>query len=653
MKRIRLDFETRSELDIWKCGAWEYSHAPSTKILCTAWAEDNNPVIGVSTIAGLERLKDYVTQEDCLFVAHNAFFEQCIWKNILVKRYGFPPIPLKRWRCTLAKACAYAIPRGLEKAVQALNLPVHKDMGGRQIMLRLSKPLPTKTGEIKFDNDPIKHRQLLEYCMQDVETERALDNAIPDLIYQEQEIWFYDQLINFRGVRVDIDLVKKFIEILNEKALELNVQLAHITNGEITRGTQTVAILKYLNKEGAGLDSINKQSVSEAIKSGRLNAKHIQILRLRQQLGKSSLAKYKRLIDATDENGILRDCFVYHGASTGRFAGKLVQLQNLPSGNLSQDIDKTIHNLTTLPGPMREMLYPNKVMDTLSSCIRGVFIPKDNHELYITDYSAIEARVLMWLADETLGLTEFRNTDTGQDEDIYVKMAQRIYHDPTLTKKSNKKERTLGKQAILGASYGMGPDKFKIVCHNFGIEISEEQAHKVIYLYRATYTKIVDFWKDIEQTFRQAYHFPNHILNCGRIDCIYDNSRDVIFCKLPSNRILSYHSPKIQLNRFGNQGLTFMTEVSSQWVRRDTYGGLLTENCTQAVARDIMTYSFPKLEQSGFEILMHTHDEVVSQRPLKENRLLEMINIMCDLPDWAQGCPITAEGFTSNRYKKG
>ena len=645
--KVHIDFETRSTVDIWETGAWIYSAHPDTHVHCVAIAIDDGEVhVGTD----FSKLADLAADQDTIFVAHNAFFEQCIWKNIMVKKYGLPGIPIQRWRCTMAKACAYGLPKALEKAAEAIGVSNKKDKVGRQIMLRMAKPL--KKGTKDYDEDAEHLKLLYEYCRQDVRVERDLDNALPDLSDIEQEIWFYDQLINTRGLHVDMPTVRKFIKILEQKTDALNKELVSITDGAVTKGTQVQSMLSYLNSGGANMTSLNKQSVRDAIKEGKLTAQQLQVLRLRQQLGKSSLAKYKKLVEAVDSEGVLRDCFVYHSASTDRWGGKLVQLQNLPKGT-KVDTDGAIADINKYGYPAVEMMYPGKLMEVLSACIRGLFVPSAGHEMYVVDYGAIEARVVMWLAGEEQGLREFEATDRGSDEDIYVKMAQRIYNNPGLTKKTNGAERQLGKQAILGCGYGMGATKFRATCAGYGIDISDPDASRIVDLYRTTYYNVKNYWYDTERTMMSAFDEPNTPHFHRGVGWIYRPDRDAIFCKLPSGRILTYLSPKIENNKFDRPGMTFMTEVTSQWVRRDTYGGLLVENITQAVARDLMAYSIPRLEVAGFPTLMHTHDEIVSERPTGEAKIQEMIKIMCDTPDWANGCPIVAEGFITQRYKKG
>jgi DNA polymerase len=648
MKKVYLDFETRSEVSIWDVGAWIYSTHPSTRILCFAFAVDGGKVY----LNDEQKLRQLAENDNLLFVAHNAFFERVIWKNIMVKRFNYLPIQLRRWRDTMAKGCAFGLPLALNKAADALMIGQKKDMRARQIMKRMSKPLFNKKGEVYYDDDPGHYKILYEYCKQDVRVEREIDRIVPELSPKEQEIWFYDQLINERGVMVDIPAVKRIIEILSQKTKALNKELVQLTGGKVTKGTQVQSMLNYLADNGCYMPNLQKATVKAKIASKELADKHIRILRLRQQLGRTSTKKYEKLIHSTDDKGILRDCYIYHGANPGRWAGKLVQLQNL-SYDKSGEIDpeKAINEITTLSVPMLEMAYSGRLVDVIAKCIRGVFIPPPGQEFYVVDYGAIEARVLMWLAGEKMGLREFKKADAGQDEDIYVKMARRIYGRPSLTKAKNQKERALGKSTILGSGYGMGGSKFCVVCEGNGIKIDEETGHKIIHLYRNTYKTIPLFWSKLEQAMLNAFNYKDKIYKVNNIYYVYKGHN--IYCKLPSGRILTYIEPKLIDNRFGGKSLSFMAEVNSQWVRKDTFGGLLAENVTQATARDIMAYSFPSLERNGFPIVMHTHDEIVSQQSIGKNRLDKMIELMCELEPWAKGCPIVAEGFTCKRYKKG
>ncbi len=656
---VHIDFESRSAVDIWEVGAWEYSVHPSTEIQCLCYAVDGGPVVLISK-EDVGNPKNLMTALEVLannyevqFRAHNAYFEQVMWQNIMVKRYGFPEIPTHRWVCTAAKARAMGLPGKLEKAAAAIRLPFQKDIKGKQIMLKMCKPRKPKKGESKdellWHEDPEEYQILYEYCKQDVEVERALDHKLPDLIPQEQRVWEIDQLINMRGLCVDIPAAKTMVELVNWKKYQYNEELSKITGGKVTAGTQRDSMLTYLKEVGVNLPDLTKDTVHKAISSGTLSGVPLRVLQLRSEVAKSSVKKYERMVEAGQSDGKLRDILNYHGASTGRWSGQLVQLQNLPRGTI-KDTDSAIDIITQHGWPHCEMVYP-KLMETISSCIRGMLIPRPGHDMLVVDYAAIEARVVMWLANCGLGLEEFETNDRGEDVDIYVKMARRIYNDNTLTK-SNKSHRQLGKQAILGCGYGMGGPKFRGTCAGYGMDISEYDGQRIVNLYRETYPAIKNFWNACNQATIDAVRDPAHSHPVGQISFWYDKASDFLFCYLPSGRRLAYYEPRIGPNRFDQPGISYMNEINSQWVRKESYGGLLVENATQAVARDLMAYSFAELERQGYPILMHTHDEIVCEVPEGQQDINEMINIMCKEPKWAAGLPIKAEGFRTKRYKK-
>lgn len=653
MRRVYLDFETRSELNIWDTGAWVYSAHPSTQILCAAFAVDNSDVY----MDDWDKLTELSAAEDTVFYAHNAFFERCIWKHVLRRKLPeIKEIPLIRWRDTMAKTNAFGLPASLGKCAEALNLTDQKDKRGRQIMLRLSKPSEGINGSFSYDNSPSKFAALREYCRQDVIVERAIDRLIPDLSATEQQIWFYDQLINSRGVSVDRESVVAAMSVICRKTDELSTELVGVTSGRITRGTEVKGMLAFLNDTGSDIPNLQKQTVAQYIASGKLSDTQMKVLRLRQQLGRMSVSKYQTLLSAIDQNNILRDCYMYHSAGTGRWGGKLVQLQNLTydkTGDVvASDVLRDIRSYKD--SPVLDMMYPTNLIDAITLSIRGVFVPSAGKELYVVDYSAIEPRVLFWVSDETSGLTEFMDTGSA---DIYVKMARRVYKNPGITKTANPKERAVGKALILGAGYGMSADKFKLTCADYGINISEFESAEAIKTYRSTYAKVRKFWADTESNmFTAVFNTPDKPVRQNKISWLYDKKSDRLFCYLPSKRVMVYTSPKLVDNRFGSKSLSYMTVIKNQWARQEIYGALVTENIVQAIARDIMAYSFPGLEESGFPVLMHTHDEIVSERYIGENRIQEMTDIMCEtvtpLKNWAKGCPITADGFVCQSYRK-
>lgn len=637
--RCYIDFESRSQCDIWSTGAWVYSEHPTTEIICLCYAVDNGPVITLTRqtmAAGIVDL-DILNGKGAEFHAHNALFERAMWANKLIPKYFADPIPLKQWRCTAAKCMAHALPRSLENAAMALECKHKKDMSGNLTMRFIAK----STGII----EQVKLDRLYKYCAQDVEVEREIDQRLPDLSPKEQRVWFLDQYINSTGVCVDVKAVTNAAEVIKVEVDELTKELQNISGGEINAGTQRDAIKNYLEKKGCKLPDLTKKTVSGALE--KVGGENFRILQLRQQLSLTSNAKYSSLLATVSKDERIRDILVYHGASTGRWTGKLVQLQNMPKP-ISSDFDNRtpIRILKASPKGFAT-LYAGEVLTTLSSCIRGMFIPSEGHEMFTTDFAAIEARVVMWLAGEEKGLTLFREQDKDSSlADIYVEMARAIYNKPKLTKK-DKRERQLGKQAVLGCGFGMGAPKFQTTCAAYNIDIDTNLATRAVNAYRTTFKRVPKFWYTMEEGAIKAVTTKKPI-QVGLILWYLDG--DFLRMQLPSGRTIVYHRPKVSVEG----RLSFMSTnlVTKRYVPEDIWGGTLVENAVQATARDIMVDSMLSMASNGFRILFTVHDEIVVEAPTgtkTEASVLEMVRMV---PVWAKGCPINAESEKIERYKK-
>lgn len=653
-----LDFESRSTVDIYECGAWAYSVHPTTEILCLAYQIDGGQIKILTHDDFLmhknlgwpcEDLMEAI-REGSLMVSFNAFFEQCMWTNIMVKLYGFPRIPINRWRCVMAKALARALPRNLLDCGKALNADPLKSDKGKKVMMKLCKPNP-KTGG--WNEDPEDLQALYEYCMDDVAAECAVDQLLPDLIPSEQTIWFLDQLINQRGVYVDIQAINKALEYVEVFTENLNEIVLDVSRGDLGGVSRRMEVLNWCKDKGVEIESYTKAEVSRVL-DGELPNDVRTVLETKLQLGKTSVQKYQAMARSADEEGRIRDLLIYHGASTGRWAGKLIQPHNLPKGNV-EDIDSAIEFLKTEAIDDFKCLYPD-VMGTLSSAIRGMIIAPKGQELLIADYSAIEARVVLWLAGDEYGLKQFTEFDNGIGEEPYVIMSKLIYGDNNISKA----RRQLGKAAVLGCGFGMGPDKFLATCLGWGISIDQTLAKKAVDTYRSSYRRVQLSWREQENA-AIACVSTQQSVNCGKITWHLDG--DVLLARLPSGRSLAYNNPtleyvktpwgekKIALHFMGLMKVQGMN--TTKWVRQHTYGGKLVENLTQAVARDILAAAMLRCEMAGFSVAFSVHDEIVSQVPIALADITAFEGLVSRLPLWATGCPIVAKGFKTTRYRKG
>ncbi len=681
------DFESRSACDLRKTGSWKYSLDPTTEPLCLAfrlphWKSGRTalwhpafPQLGIAEAESPE-LKDLF-----LWVlagkpveAHNAFFERGIWTNIMGPRYGWPLVPQSSWRCSAAKAAAHALPRALADAVSALGLKVQKDLAGQKLMKKLSKPRKPRKKELEgwlaagqptlwWESKPW-FQILWDYCRQDVLAEEALSAAIPDLPPNEVALYLLDQHINEVGVRVDLPAVDRALALIAEETETLNTEITELTEGFVTAVTQRQRLTIWLASEGLTLDDTQKQTIEDRLAwseedeaeappwVGTLTPKTRRALEILQELGKSSTAKYEKMCQWVCPDGRLHGTLLYHGATTGRWSGAGVQPHNFPKGTYkSWDMDDAwVYLQHSTRTQIRE--YWGSVMAPLSQALRGAIIPSVGKQLYVADYAAIEARVLLWLAEDEEALEVFR-----QGGDMYCVMATEIYGHP-VNKKDHADKRQLGKVAILGLGYQMGASKFVATAATYGITIEEDFAEDVVRAYREKFSTVKQLWSDQEAAAIQATERPNKPVVCGRIT--WEKRRQFLYARLPSGRELTYPFPQVKTVRtpwdtFRPQ-LSFMgvSAYNHQWGRQTTYGGMIVENLVQAISRDVMAHAMQTLHHSGiYQPILTVHDELVAEATPVLGDLSDFLSLVTDLPEWATGCPVDADGWVGPRYRKG
>ena len=637
--KITLDFESRSRVDIWSCGAWAYSVHPSTEILCLAYAFGDGEV-QLLRREDLSLIPPWKVEGN-IFSAFNSFFEMCMYNNIMVKKWGWPRIPINQWSCSMAKSLASAYPQSLANACKAVNTPFQKSSEGHSVMLKMCKP--NSKGE--FNEDLEDFEKLYQYCIEDVLAERSLDEMLPDLIPAEKTIRHLDQLVNQRGIRIDTEAVGKALRFIDEYSTRLN-NVVFSESGFVLDGvTRRQAVLDWCKSQGVDVTSYTKADVAKTLEVLDLPENVRTVLETKLQLGKTSVAKYQALQNATTEDGRLRDTLIYHGASTGRWTGKLFQLQNLPKGNVS-DTGSAIELLKKETLETFEIFYPD-VMGTLSSCIRGMIISAPDTELFVGDYSAIEARVVMWLAGEEYGLKQW-----AEGKDLYVEMAKRVYGIEKVTKQ----QRALGKAIILGCGFGMGKVKFEATCKSWGIPVTPELAERAVNTYRETYGKVKSLWYAQEGAAIGVLKAKASYRE-GSVLWFMENNN--LKCKLPSGRSLTYPEASLDYEdtSWGDRKLTIhymaVDSKTNRWVKEKTYGGKLVENITQAVARDILAEAMLRLEREEYPVIFSVHDEIVCEVPENKKSLADYNEILCESPKWAAGLPIKAECWSGTRYKKG
>ncbi len=695
---LAIDFETRAVVDIKKTGPWVYAEHPNTEPLCLAMRTDKgakglwvNPKIyrpefrnELACSSDPGQFIEAINRAE-IIEAHNAEFERAIWRMIMVPRLGWPDIPDHKWRCSLAKAAAFALPRSLEGSGAALKVPVQKDKAGHTLMLKLCKPRKPRKGEpdgLYWYEDPKDLITLFRYCLQDVEAEHAVSSALPDLNPIEQKVWHLDQKMNERGIQADTRLAKQMISIICKHEETLLGEVELLTEGRIQSVKQVAAMSEY-----CGTDDMTKATVAAALE-GDLAPEVRRLLEIRQSLGLASVSKYKAVLDRANLDGRIRGTVLYHAATTGRWAGRGVQLQNLPRKGIEQEyLELALALVRSGDMDWIENCFGD-VMQLAQALIRPTLTAAPGQDLICADFASIEARVLLWLAGETEGVELFRS-----GADIYLDMATTIYERAVT--KADKKERQVGKTAILGLGFGMGAPKFKATCAiQAKVEIDKKLARKVVKTYRAKYPNVKEFWYATERAAIAALQTGNPV-EYGKTTWF---TRDkFLHCRLPSGRLLSYPYPTLVIepayiypciDEDGKETsimivgrnqperrakkraededlrivgppiereksvLTHMAVVKGKWLREATYGGKLVENIVQATARDLMAEAMLRLEDSGYPVILSVHDEVISEVPEGFGSLEEYEQIMAQVPEWAEGCPVAAEGWRGKRYRK-
>jgi DNA polymerase len=640
-----------------------------------------------------------------LVEAHNAWFERGIWVNQMQPR-GWPVMRWEQWRCSAAKAAAHALPRALDDAAAALHLPIRKDAEGSKLMKKMTKPrkplkkeltewsrkhAPCKacsaTGKIKTGRakalpcsmcagkghygivppfpTPIYHESpemlldLFDYCRQDVLTEEALSDRLYDLNPQETLIYLMDQNVNERGYALDREAITTALELIDGECVDMNAELQVLTNGAVEKATQREKMMTWFEEQGLTLYDTRKDTIDALLESEFTDQPpHVmRALELMRALGRSSTAKFVAMSNWICPDDRAHGGLLYHGAGTGRWSGQGVQPHNFVKGSLPDmeaawEVIKTkdVDAIRAIPNKKGEPY--GDVMKVLSEALRGAIVAGPGKRLYVADYAAIEARVLLWLANDRAALQVFRD-----GKDIYLEMATAIYGYPCFDKKLHEKERSLGKPAVLGLGYQMGASKFVDTAASYGVTIDEEFSKVVVDAYREKFWRVKQFWREIEDGAIEAVLDPGCTMQCNRIEWFLDDG--FLFMRLPSGRLLAYPEPRItdRPTPWGDvkPSLSFkgINPYSRQWSWQTAYGGLLVENATQAVARDLMAEAMYRCEQSRiYAPVLSVHDEMIAEADADKGDVKEFEALMAELPAWADGCPVAAEGWTGFRYRK-
>ena len=664
LKETLIDIETYCEADIKKCGLYRYTSDPSFEILLIAWATDEGSGFGETKLVDLasgepfpQELLDDFKDSNVTLIAHNAAFERVSFSRYLQQHY--PGQYLKpgtflspdKWICTMVMAASLTLPMALKDVGEVLRTTEQKDEEGKQLIKLFSMPCrPTKKNGGRTRNLPHhlpeEWAKFKYYCIQDVNTEVDIYKRLKRFPMPDREWHHYrvNERINDRGVKIDTELVQQAITcdlLLSDAMSKKAYELTGLENPNSVSQLKT-----WLDERGISMDTLGKKNVTEMIgeldKNG-IDEEAMDMLKLRLQMAKSSVKKYQAAERCVCPDGRARGLFQFYGASrTGRYAGRNIQLQNLPQNHIST-LDQARELVKMGCFDMLESIYGN-TPDVLSQLIRTMLIPKEGCEFIVADFSAIEARVLAWEAGEQWVLDAFQN-----GEDLYCATASQMFHVPVVKHGINGDLRQKGKIATLACGYG-GSSGALISMGALQMGLHEEELPEIIDSWREANPKIVQYWWDVEKAAMKTFKTGER-QDIGRISFVFYSG--TLWMVLPSGRKLAYLKPREQPNRFGRMSLTYEgVGQNHKWARQETYSGRLVENATQAIARDILAEAMARIEAKGLDIVAHVHDEVIIEAPKDKYTVDEICQLMAANPDWCDGLPLAAAGYKGNYYFK-
>lgn len=642
---LEIDIETYSGVDLGKCGQYRYVESPAFEILLFAYSINDGPVSVIDLASG-EKLPDYLKEaiesEDVIKIAHNAAFERVCLSRFL----GYPTgkyLDPESWRCSMIMAAYNGLPLSLKGVGEALNLDAKKMTEGKELIRYFCIPCkPTKVNGGRTRNlpsdAPEKWALFKAYNKRDVEAEQGIVRRlskypVPDFVWDE---YHQSERINDRGIRVDIGFVQGCLYIDEQSKEHMTDRMKEITG--LSNPNSVLQLTKWLSENGVETPGLDKKSVQSLIKQSTGEVQEALILRSR--LSKTSIKKYQAMMDSVCSDDRARGMFQFYGANrSGRYSGKIIQLQNLSKNHMEDLISPRLlirhKDYDTL-----DMLYDD-IPDVLSQLVRTSFIPADGYKYIVADFSAIEARVLSWLAGEKWRMDVFANGG-----DIYCATASKMFHCNVVKGGENGELRQKGKQAELACGYGGGVGAM-IAMGALDMGMQEEELKPLVDAWRAASPHIVNLWWEVDRAVKTC-------IKKGTTESVnglkFYMKSGVLFIRLPSGRTLSYIKPQIGENKFGGESVTYMfTDTVNKWSRIESYGPKFIENIVQGISRDILCYAMSNLKD--YRICAHVHDECIIECPQDET-VEHICQIMSQTPPWAQGLVLNADGYECMFYMK-
>lgn len=657
MENLSIDLETFSSVDLKKCGVYKYAESDDFEILLFGYSVDGSEVKVVDLAQG-ETIPDAVlsalTDETVTKWAFNAQFERvCLSRYLRDKGINVNPGKTGKseglflnpcsWHCTMIWSATLGLPMSLESVGAVLGLDKQKLTEGKSLIKYFCLPCnPTKVNggrtRNKYFHDKEKWEQFKSYNKRDVEVEMSIQEKlsrfpVPDFLWQE---FYLDQEINDRGIGIDPLFVESAIKLDQEVKTHLMDELKHITGLE--NPNSVLQMRSWLKKHGLEMESLGKKEVTKELKT--VSKELAEVLRLRQQLAKSSVKKYTAMKNAACMDYRERGMFRFYGANrTGRFAGRLVQLQNLPQNHLP-DLAEARSLVKQGNVEALEMLYED-IPDTLSQLIRTAFIPRTGLKFIVADFSAIEARVLAWLAGEKWRMRVFE-----EGEDIYCSSASQMFRVPVEKHGVNGHLRQKGKIAELALGYGGSVGALKVM-GALDMGLTEDELQPLVDAWRSSNPMVTTLWWDVDRAVKQCVH--EHV-SVRTHNIVFTYKSGFLIIELPSKRCLYYVKPRVEENKYGGESVTYEGVGSTKkWERLESYGPKFVENITQAIARDILLYAMQTLKE--YRIVAHVHDEAIIETD-KSVSVQSVCELMGRTPPWAEGLVLRADGYECEFYKK-
>lgn len=684
---VTLDFETASAVDLKKAGSWRYAEDPTTEILWLSWktredgdVTDWHPEHMPDSMGQLYAL---ATDREVLFICHGSQFEKAIWRSIMTPVFGLPDIPNERWHDTMAVCAMKALPLGLEQAATVLRVAHQKDMEGSKLTISLSKP-DKKTGMLNRAKPVII--RVGQYCGRDVLAQDELHRAIGWQSPQERNVWLLDQKINERGVRLDRAFVMAADKIVTEGSVPLAREFYELTGG--LRVGQRDKVMGWCEANGLKLANFQKETLEELLGSDDEDAEDQNVgtaelddlagdaevlphkvvlpenvrraLTIRQLIGSASIKKLKSMLACICSDDQARGLLQYHGAGTGRWAGRLLQPQNFPRGNLDiwakgesaeSRVEQLVSAIMTGDYQHVEMLL-GPAVPTIVASIRHALIPRAGRQYAAGDFSTIELRVNLALAEQwdKVDMLKLKG-------DPYIDMARLIFpHIPNLNKSEHPEERQYGKNSVLGLGFQMGAPKFRF---KYAPDRPLDWCKEIVRVFREEWApKIPSNWYELEEA---AIKCVWDRVATEAKGCTFRLEDGWLTMQLPSGRKLWYRNPKPVRKAMPwdptdiRMAWTFEVMKMGRWITSDAYGGLLTNNAVQGMARDLMVHAMFTAENNGFEVCLTVHDEIITEPDASETNAAKALeDMMCDIPAWARAMriPVAAEAWAGDRYRK-